>query len=117
MSKDDIILNDNYWDCECKYNFIRNSEEHRCKICLALQDDQPSSRQNEIDKLIEEMVTHGIVHVRIELIDYINSTYVRRILIDLLDEAKVHFDDKEINRVFDEVVDFWKNAIISSKEA
>ena len=45
-----IITNDNYWDCECKNNYIHLKKDRLvCPICKAEEDDgQPDSRVNEL---------------------------------------------------------------------
>lgn len=42
-----------YWDCECKKDYIRPSYEDRCLICGALREDQP-------DSIIDEVKAHGL---------------------------------------------------------
>jgi hypothetical protein len=48
----DITLNLDYWDCECKQNFIHPISQPSCPICLAEEIESPSSRANEVDLLI-----------------------------------------------------------------
>lgn len=48
MPEEEIILNENYWDCECEHNFIHQRDELFCPACGARREDQPDSRQNEI---------------------------------------------------------------------
>jgi hypothetical protein len=45
----DIILNKNYWDCECLSDYIHSKKELKCSKCNSLADEQPDSRQNEIN--------------------------------------------------------------------
>lgn len=44
----DITFNLDYWDCECKKNFIHPIKLMRCPICQSEQEDSPSSRANEV---------------------------------------------------------------------
>lgn len=44
----DIILNLDYWDCECESNFIHPISQSRCDICVSEQEESPSSRENEV---------------------------------------------------------------------
>lgn len=44
----DIILNLDYWDCECKNNFIHPISHQRCNVCGSEQEESPSSRENEV---------------------------------------------------------------------
>jgi len=48
-----IKTNPNYWDCECKHNYIHLKSETKCIHCGALANDQPDSRQNEIIKQMD----------------------------------------------------------------
>ncbi len=43
-----IIINNSYWDCECKDDYIHHVSEAVCNNCLSEQEDQPNSRENEI---------------------------------------------------------------------
>lgn len=45
-----IQTNENYWDCECEHNYIHSKREKECLICGAIENEQPDSRQNEIDE-------------------------------------------------------------------
>lgn len=45
----DISLNLEYWDCECTgENFINSISVNECEICESIQDDCPSSREDEV---------------------------------------------------------------------
>ncbi|MDA8338919.1 MAG: hypothetical protein M0Z70_06425 [Nitrospiraceae bacterium] len=44
----DIILNLDYWDCECENNFIHPISQQRCDSCGSVQEECPSSRENEV---------------------------------------------------------------------
>jgi hypothetical protein len=48
-----FTLNDNYWDCECEHDFIHTVEKNDCSVCRAIKEEQPNSRNNEIEILIE----------------------------------------------------------------
>jgi hypothetical protein len=45
----DIVLNLDYWDCECKENYIHHISQDECPICKASKNDQPNSREDEIN--------------------------------------------------------------------
>lgn len=47
-----IILNLDYWDCECQSSFIHNVSQQRCDVCGSEQEDCPSSRENEVQRLL-----------------------------------------------------------------
>lgn len=45
----DPMLISNFWDCECKRNFIhRKSTTPACDICHCSHDEQPDSRAHEV---------------------------------------------------------------------
>jgi hypothetical protein len=46
----DIELTDEYWDCECEKNFIKNRSLDFCEICESWREDEPFSRINEVLK-------------------------------------------------------------------
>ena len=41
-------LTDEYWDCECKKNYIHSKSQTSCPVCQAEADDQPDSHLNEV---------------------------------------------------------------------
>ena len=45
----DITLNYNYWDCECEDNYIHSNDEDTCNKCNAEKEEQPNSRQCEVE--------------------------------------------------------------------
>ena len=47
----DIVLTDEYWDCECELDFIHHRSQLFCPICQCEQDDQPNSRLNEVQEI------------------------------------------------------------------
>ena len=47
-----IELNANYWDCECKKDYIKPKKVTKCNKCNAIQEEQPDSRQDEINKYV-----------------------------------------------------------------
>ena len=49
-----IETNENYWDCECEEDYIH--EKAKKKYCVkrnSLSFNQPDSRQNEVDILLD----------------------------------------------------------------
>ena len=46
-----ILLNPNYWDCECESNYIhkKKTETNHCVKCDTHEYEQPDSRQDEIN--------------------------------------------------------------------
>jgi hypothetical protein len=47
--KETTETNPDYWDCECKVNYIhKKTERLACHRCGATQDEQPDSRVSEI---------------------------------------------------------------------
>ena len=49
-----VTLNINYWDCECKENYIHDKAQAKCLLCGALQEDQPNSRANEVEEFFKQ---------------------------------------------------------------
>jgi len=47
-----IVLNLDYWDCECKTHYIYYKTVRVCNRCNALKEDQPNSRQTEVQNNI-----------------------------------------------------------------
>ena len=45
----EIKTDPRFWDCECKHNYIRPKQVKYCGHCKTKPDDQPDSRENEID--------------------------------------------------------------------
>ncbi len=49
-----IELNEDYWDCECEEDYIHEKAKKKyCVKCNTLHFNQPDSRQNEVDILLE----------------------------------------------------------------
>ena len=44
----DITLTDQFWDCECKDNYIHEQDVEECSKCEAHRDEQPQSRFEEV---------------------------------------------------------------------
>lgn len=44
----DLVLNFDYWDCECERDYIHPLSQKVCKVCGTLQEDGPSSHENEV---------------------------------------------------------------------
>ena len=44
----DIILNLDYWDCECEHNYIHSIIQQKCAICGSYQEECPSSIETEV---------------------------------------------------------------------
>lgn len=50
MEQNEIILNEDYWDCNCVENYIHPIYENYCSKCDTYEEDMPNSRQNEINE-------------------------------------------------------------------
>jgi len=48
-----LQLNKNYWNCECEVDYIRSKDITKCPICCAIQEFQPDSREEEVNKKFE----------------------------------------------------------------
>ena len=45
---------DDYWDCECEHNYIqKKSDTLHCSKCNSHEDEQPDSRVNEVEEVID----------------------------------------------------------------
>ena len=52
MKKEDLqnTTNDDYWDCECKEDYInKKSEKSHCGWCDTNMEDQPDSIVSEVE--------------------------------------------------------------------
>lgn len=47
----DFYTSPDFWDCECKTNYIHPKEQPQCEICGSVREEQPDSRMNEIQIL------------------------------------------------------------------
>lgn len=47
-ARGEVILTDQYWDCECEAGYIHPRTDDACKVCQAQRDDQPDSRVKEV---------------------------------------------------------------------
>ena len=55
-----IELNPNYWDCECKDDYIHPKSQSICILCDTEPNDQPDSRESEIEKEQGERILFSI---------------------------------------------------------
>ncbi len=46
-----IQLTPDYWDCECRNNYIHKKQEITCWICTTFSENQPDSRVDEVKQL------------------------------------------------------------------
>jgi hypothetical protein len=51
----DIILNLEYWDCDCDDNYIHPITKQFCKKCSSEQEDHPNSREDEVRKFFDKI--------------------------------------------------------------
>ncbi len=61
---DTFETNDNYWDCECETDYIHKIEKSACRLCSAIEIEQPPSRQAEIDGSIKEVNYESISNLK-----------------------------------------------------
>ena len=47
----ELILSEDYWDCECDIDYIHSNEETACIKCGALREEQPPAREREVKKI------------------------------------------------------------------
>jgi len=53
---DGIITNNNFWDCDCKENYIHLATIKKCHKCGREEEESPSSRQNEIEDYFKDLL-------------------------------------------------------------
>ena len=46
--QDEILTTDDYWDCECKTDYIHSKEETFCNKCKSYSHEQPDARYSEV---------------------------------------------------------------------
>ena len=46
----DIILTDEYWDCDCYEDYIHPTADDQCTLCGAMREESPQSRMEEVLK-------------------------------------------------------------------
>ena len=54
MDDNDVETTPDYWDCECKENYIHKKEFPSCGVCGAKRDEQPDSRTVEVNKMLNK---------------------------------------------------------------
>ena len=56
-----FFTNQAYWDCECDEDYIhKKTEQKRCTKCDTFHEDQPDSRQHEIDSFVTDKTVRYI---------------------------------------------------------
>jgi len=48
-----VQTNPDYWDCECRENYIHRKTIPDCMICGARQEDQPDSLEEEVQAFLK----------------------------------------------------------------
>lgn len=48
-----MTINQEYWDCGCKKNYIHPKTQTMCPHCGNWADDQPDSIAEEIEKMLK----------------------------------------------------------------
>jgi len=54
----DLVLNLEYWDCECARDYIHALDKAACERCGQTQESGPSSRENEVRKQVKTARPH-----------------------------------------------------------
>lgn len=49
-----ITTTPEYWDCECRNNYIHPITEKSCPLCGAISDNQPDSIVSEVEAYLEQ---------------------------------------------------------------
>jgi hypothetical protein len=58
----DMVLDSDYWDCECENDFIHDSTTDKCSICNVDREDQPLSRLGEVIIAAQDVDKEGPGH-------------------------------------------------------
>lgn len=53
----DLVINLEYWDCECKHDYIRALDNVACERCGQTRESSPSSHENEVRKQVKNMLS------------------------------------------------------------
>jgi len=48
----EILLTDQFWDCDCKKYYIHPRNEEECQVCHCHRDEQPDARVEEVLRLL-----------------------------------------------------------------
>ena len=108
-----IVLNGNYWDCECEKDYIRPKSKPECFICNTCEDDQPDSRADEVAAALAEVELWPSIETRHHY--QVDGWVEMSTKIDVL--ARSEEEAIEIaQRVFDERVSDMYNASITNFE-
>lgn len=50
-----MMINQEYWDCECKKNYIHPKIHAMCPYCGAWADEQPDSIAEKVEKMLKAL--------------------------------------------------------------
>jgi len=85
-----VKTDDNFWDCECRADFIHPKSQKTCGKCGAREKNQPDSRVNEIAIILGRALPKEILLNLLEFTNFARKMgFEGRILeaFDLSDEA------------------------------
>lgn len=51
----DLVLNLDYWDCECEHDYIYALDKTVCERCGQTQESGPSSHENEVRERVKNL--------------------------------------------------------------
>jgi len=61
---------DRFWNCDCSGHSLRSAKEYQCKVCGAIQDNQPYAFVEDVIPvlreeltLVNELIKYGIFDV------------------------------------------------------
>lgn len=60
-----MIVNQLYWNCKCKKNYIHPKTHAMCPYCGVWADDQLDSNAEEVEKMLKMLETK-LEHIRSE---------------------------------------------------
>lgn len=52
-----MIVNQSYWNCKCKENYIHPKTQAMCPYCGAWANEQPDSDAKEVEEMLKILET------------------------------------------------------------
>ena len=97
---DEIVFNENYWECECEHDYIKPNTQKRCPECNAEREYQPPSRQNEVDRWLRKRIIIAQANQMDSLSRAISNPYCTRGYLEQAREESFIVQDllKELER-------------------
>lgn len=91
---DGLTTNSDYWDCDCKEDYIHHREtEDHCFVCGKDEDEAPESRQDEIDANTKNFT---VIRTRVEIaqVQAVNRYAAEYIANELVEDGSWNLKDQ-----------------------